>query len=367
MYVYICRQHKSPHPLHFRDRATLKSVGASMTITITIISLMSVLLFMSASALNDQSLNSLNVPNLLDVASSAGDLSISLYHKSCEDVEGIIFRKVKAWVKKDPTIAPSLIRLHFHDCAVRGCDGSILLDHRGSERSANASKSLRGFQVIDDIKAELEKKCPRTVSCADILATVARDATVLAGGPFWMIPFGRKDGRISLAREAASVPTGHESISELIKFFQSKGLNVLDLAVLSGAHTIGRSTCESVQYRLHNYKGTKKPDPSINPVYLNYLRKKCRRASENVYLDATTPRTFDKQYYDNLKNKTGLLSTDQLLYSDSRTKPFVDALSFDPTLFSNQFSVSMVKLANIVDVKTQDKGEIRIKCNRVNY
>ena len=136
--------------------------------------------------------------------------------------------------------------------------------------------------------------------------------------------------------------------------------------MLVGAHTIGRTTCESVQHRLYNYKGTKKPDPSIDPQYLNYLRRKCRWASENVYLDATTPKTFDVQYYQNLKKKMGLLSTDQLLNSDSRTKPIADALSFESSLFSNQFSVSMVKLANILDYKSQDYGEIRTRCNRVN-
>lgn len=97
------------------------------------------------------------------------------------------------------------------------------------------SKSLRGFEVIDDIKAEIEKKCPKTVSCADILTTVARDATVLASGPYWTIPYGRKDGRVSLAKEAMIVPKGSESVTSLIEFFQSKGLNVLDLVVLSGS------------------------------------------------------------------------------------------------------------------------------------
>ncbi|KAI3664820.1 hypothetical protein L6452_43429 [Arctium lappa] len=337
----------------------------SMIITILLSSLMFLVSWVSAS--NKPSLlHSLKVP-AADLSSFQDDLSYSLYHTSCSDVEGIIYRKVKKWVNKDPTLAASLIRLHFHDCSVRGCDASILLDHNGSERWANVSKSLRGFQVINDIKTELEKKCPKTVSCADILTTAARDATVLAGGPFWMIPFGRKDGRVSVAKEASMVPMGRETITSLIEFFQSKGLNVLDLVVLSGAHTIGRSTCESVQHRLYNYKGTNKPDPSINPEYLNYLRRKCRWASENVYLDAKTPKKFDTQYYHNLKKKMGLLSTDQLLYVDSRTKPIADALSFESSLFFNQFSVSMVKLANILDAKSQDNGEIRINCNRVNY
>ncbi|KAL8200200.1 hypothetical protein R6Q57_011539 [Mikania cordata] len=340
-------------------------IGAILCLTF--LSLVSVF-SLSVSAFNDPSLShSLKVPSLPNIASFEDDLSYSLYHKSCPNAEGIIYKKVEEWVKKDPTLAPSLMRLHFHDCAVRGCDASILLDHSGSERSANVSKSLRGFEVINDIKAELERKCPKTVSCADILTTAARDATVLAGGPFWTIPFGRKDGRVSLAKETTTVPMGRESITKLIEFFQSKGLNVLDLVVLSGAHTIGRCSCESVQHRLYDYKGTKKPDPSINHAYLNYLRRKCRWASQNVYLDATTPRTFDVQYYHNLKNKMGLLSTDQLLSSDSRTKPIADALSFESSLFSNQFSVSMVKLANILDANSQDKGEIRLNCNRVNY
>ncbi|PIA37654.1 hypothetical protein AQUCO_03000303v1 [Aquilegia coerulea] len=293
-------------------------------------------------------------------------LSTDYYHTSCPQLEEIIHKKVVAWVNKDYTIAASIIRLHFHDCAVRGCDASILLNHYGSERSSAVSKSLRGFELIDDIKAEVERKCPKTVSCADILTATARDATLQIGGPFWQVPYGRKDGRVSLAKEANLVPAGRENITSLIEFCQSRGMNLLDLVVLSGAHTIGRSTCEPVQERLYRFNGTKQADPSINKMYLNYLKRKCRWASEFVNLDARTPYTFDATYYKNLQKKMGLLSTDQLLYSDSRTKPLVTALANQPWLFFQQFAVSMIKLGNTQVLTGKYEGEIRNNCNFVN-
>lgn len=82
-------------------------------------------------------------------------------------------------------------------------------------------------------------------------------------------------------------------------------------------------------------------------------------------LDGSTPRTFDTVYYKNLQNKMGLLSTDQMLYSDSRTSPLVNVLAIQPEVFNTQFAVSMVKLGNIIDLDNDD-GEIRVNCNCVN-
>jgi peroxidase len=65
----------------------------------------------------------------------------------------------------------------------QGCDASILLDDTASftgEKNAGPNAgSLRGFEVIDAIKAQVEDSCKATVSCADIVALAARDAVSL--------------------------------------------------------------------------------------------------------------------------------------------------------------------------------------------
>lgn len=68
----------------------------------------------------------------------------------------------------------------------QGCDASVLLD--GGEKTAPANaNSLRGFEVIDNIKTQLESSCPGVVSCADILSVAARDSVVAVRKiPFFM-------------------------------------------------------------------------------------------------------------------------------------------------------------------------------------
>ena len=65
----------------------------------------------------------------------------------------------------------------------QGCDASILLDDTASftgEKNAGPNAgSLRGYEVIDAIKTQIEASCKATVSCADIVALAARDSVNL--------------------------------------------------------------------------------------------------------------------------------------------------------------------------------------------
>lgn len=46
-------------------------------------------------------------------------LSPRFYENTCPEAEAIIHRRMRAWINRNPSLAPAIIRLHFHDCAVR--------------------------------------------------------------------------------------------------------------------------------------------------------------------------------------------------------------------------------------------------------
>ncbi|KAK9094557.1 hypothetical protein Scep_026026 [Stephania cephalantha] len=58
----------------------------------------------------------------------SASLFVDFYKESCPLVEEIVKHNVEVALLRDPRMAASLLRLHFHDCFVMGCDASILLD-----------------------------------------------------------------------------------------------------------------------------------------------------------------------------------------------------------------------------------------------
>ncbi|XP_061363256.1 cationic peroxidase 2-like [Gastrolobium bilobum] len=289
---------------------------------------------------------------------------VGFYSSSCPRAESIVRSTVQSYFRSDPTFAAGLLRMHFHDCFVRGCDASVLIDGDGTERKARPNLSLKGFEVIDDAKTKLEAACPGVVSCSDILALAARDSVVLSGGLRWEVPTGRRDGRVSIGTEAAiNLPGPNDSVAIQKKKFANKGLNIQDLVILAGGHTIGSAACQSFADRLYSPNGI---DPSIDPSFVPTLRQICpqNQPTKRVALDTGSQFKFDTSYFANLKKGHGILRSDQVLWTDASTRTIVlKYLATGP--FNVEFGNSMVKMSN-VGIKTDANGEIRRKCSAVN-
>jgi peroxidase len=139
---------------------------------------------------------------------------------------------------------------------------------------------------------------------------------------------------------------------------------------ISGAHTFGRARCRFIVDRLYNFSNTGKPDPTLDTTYLKELQKQCPKngdGNNRVNFDPTTPDTLDKNFYNNLQVKKGLLQSDQELFSTpgADTINIVNNFGANQNVFFQNFVNSMIKMGNI-GVLTGNKGEIRKQCNFVN-
>ncbi|CAL5435553.1 unnamed protein product [Camellia sinensis] len=108
--------------------------------------------------------------------------------------------------------------MHFHDCFVKLIDST---QARQSEKDAFPNQSVRGFDLIDEAKSNLEAICPGTVSCADIITLATRDSVALAGGPNYTVPTGRRDGLVS-DPNLVNLPGPSLFVSQALQFFTAK-------------------------------------------------------------------------------------------------------------------------------------------------
>ncbi|CAA2979147.1 peroxidase 9-like [Olea europaea var. sylvestris] len=302
-------------------------------------------------------------------------LAPEFYDHSCPQANEIIMSVLEKAIAEDPRMAASLLRLYFHDCFVQGCDASILLDDSATivseKNSAPNKNSIRGFEVIDEIKAKLETVCPHTVSCADIIALAARDSVILSAGPHWEVPLGRKDSKTaSLSRSNSDIPAPNSTIQTLITKFKRQGLDIEDLVALSGGHTIGVARCVTFRQRLYNQNGNNQPDATLEKTYYNGLQKICPEVGgdNNISpLDFGSPVKFDNTYFKLILRGKGLLNSDEVLLTGNmrQTMELVKIYAEDEALFFHQFVKSMNKMGNISPL-TGSKGEIRKNCHLVN-
>jgi L-ascorbate peroxidase len=165
---------------------------------------------------------------------------------------------------KDPTLAGPILRLAFHDAAVRsiaedpfigGSDGSVRFELEWSE-NRGLSKPLKVIQEIFDLQqekfCESQKKSP--LSFADTLALSGSAAVQAANGPSILIKLGRKDvdhadnrfldkpiqSETDRSTINTSLPSAALDSLGLRMYFKRLGLTEEELVALSGAHDLGR-------------------------------------------------------------------------------------------------------------------------------
>ncbi|AQK70277.1 Peroxidase P7 precursor [Zea mays] len=297
-------------------------------------------------------------------------LSPTFYDASCPSLQAIVRAGMAAAVQQEPRMGASILRLFFHDCFVQGCDASVLLDDSptltGEKNAGPNANSLRGFEVIDSIKSQVEAACPGTVSCADILALAARDGVNLLSGPTWAVQLGRRDTRTASQSAANSnLPSPSSSAAALVSAFASKGLDSRDLVALSGAHTIGAARCATFRSRVYN-------DTNISAGFAAKRRQICQAqagASDGnlAPLDAMSSVRFDNGYFRNLVAQFGLLHSDQELFGagggavDSITAQYAR----NGAAFSRDFVTAVLKMGSIGPL-TGSSGEIRANCRKPN-
>lgn len=295
-----------------------------------------------------------------------GRLSSHFYDETCPRALSIVNSTVLEAISQELRIGASLLRLHFHDCFVNGCDGSILLDDTstftGEKTAVPNNNSARGFEVVDRIKRNLENACSGVVSCADILAIAARDSVVALGGPTWTVMLGRRDSKTaSLSDANDNIPSPTSDLAKLTSKFAAQGLSQREMVALSGGHTIGKARCVIFRDRIYN-------DSNIDAKFAKSLQAKCPKTGKDNRLsplDYRTPTKFENNYYKDLVAEKGLLHSDQELFNGVSTDSLVTEYSKRSELFEKDFAAAIISMGNIMPL-TGSRGEIREDCRKRN-
>ncbi|CAN6209146.1 unnamed protein product [Urochloa humidicola] len=304
---------------------------------------------------------------------AAQQLRRNYYAGVCPDVESIVRAAVTKKYRETFITAGATVHLFFHDCFVTGCDASILI---ASTPNATAEKDHPinlplagdGFDTVHRARAAVDAvpRCRGRVSCADVLAMAVRDAVALAGGPSYAVELGRRDALSSAASSVdGKLAPPSFGVGQLAALFAANGLEMANMVALSAGHTVGFAHCGTFAGRIW---GAAAPDLTMNASLAARLREWCPVGVDPriaVTMDVVTPRVFDNQYFKNLQDGMGLLASDQVLYTDPRSRPMVDAWAKSSVAFNRAFVTAITKMGRI-GVKTGAQGNIRRNCAVLN-
>ena len=207
-------------------------------------------------------------------------------------------------------VAPQYLRLMFHDActydAASGSGGPTGSVRYEVDRAENAELK----PCIDAITAAQRCLAGQGValSWADLLVIAGAVAIEVCDGPVVEVHPGRRDA--TAAEPVGFVPDEHDDDTKLVERFRRMGLDMRDLVLLSGAHTLGLA---------HGVPFTEDPFTFDNGFF--------RRLLDDV--DPSAP---------------GLLDTDRLLVKHPAMRRMVEEYARDEQRFFRDFADAYRKL-----------------------
>lgn len=132
-----------------------------------------------------------------------------------------------------------------------------------------------------------------------------------------------------------------------------------------GGHTLGVARCTTFKNRLSKFDSKNDVDPTLDPTYAKWLSQTCSAGDDTEAPFDWTGTSFDNQYFKALQSSGGLLTSDQTLFVDPKTRAIVNYYAMNQKAFFYDFSQAMVKMGKL-DVKEGDQGEVRLNCRQIN-
>lgn len=127
----------------------------------------------------------------------------------------------------------------------------------------------------------------------------------------------------------------------------------------AAGHTVGLAHCSTFSGRLRG------ADRTLDAAYAAQLAAWCPAGVDPrvaVAMDAVTPVTFDNQFFRNLQAGKGLLASDQVLHTDPRSRPTVDALARSRVAFERAFVDAVTRLGRVGVKTARAQGNVRRDC-----
>ncbi len=309
-------------------------------------------------------LNAINAPQSSPSLENKMELASHLVRKYVDD-----------YLKEDPAMAGSLLRLAFHDAATReertkshnnfkdftgGPNGSIQYELLWNE-NRGISRPLEVVQKIQD-RANGDLKNHYKISLADCIALAGAQAVQSAGGPSITIKMGRNDAtkadpkeRRNILRKETSrslvdttLPSAGLDSDGLRLYFGALGLSEEEFVSLCGAHDLGRHVT-LLKMPKECLKNLTRQCLEDAPVLMPFVFENPDQFSNDYF------RKLLKWYDRDVSlGEVAFIPTDVDLVVDEGLRLFVERFANDEDRFFNKFADAYIKL---VDVGTKSLGK----------